>query len=103
MSNCKYYSISLLIFLPNILLALHLFYSKSSDRIVSSSLANLAIKRFKSPVLPFITYFLPGLFYYMACVQLQYEGRKKWLGVGLAMYGGVLIVITTAFAFYSYL
>eukprot|EP00347_Sterkiella_histriomuscorum_P005070 403358014 len=101
-SNMKYYAVCLLIYIPNVLLSLQFFSGDDIDNTTEALLKNIAIKLMKSPILPYIMFFLPGMYYYKACVYFQIENqRKKYYGIAMAIFGVIMVTVITSFSIYS--
>lgn len=69
----KYCIISLIVLVPNVGYSLFYSYSSSTHDFMDIIYRSEMFQLYKGVVQPFVMYFLPGLFYYKACIYFQDE------------------------------
>ena len=67
MSSRRYYTIVLLVYIPNMLISYSTFIASSEDETARLKLIVQTFKSLKTPVIPFLVFVISGTFYYRSC------------------------------------
>ena len=58
------------------------------------------LKVLKLSIQPFFMLTLPGYFYYEACIYYQDDGKGKYFGLALAVFGQLCVIFVSSVALY---